>query len=304
MSAEGICYGGFGLHVTTDDIARLGTLYLNRGVFDGKRILDEKLIYEASRKHISNCGSTQTPWLDSTSSADGDVDRNSDWGMGYGWQFWRCIPDGAFRGDGAFGQYCIVMPNQDAVMAVTAGAGDMQAMLFSIWNKLLPGISSSAENSGQSELDALLKSRALTTVQGEKTSPLTAKIDGATYDFSYRGTPFNAGFYFSGDTLDIKISAGTQCYVLRAGYGYHSENHLNFSADLKSYNPPFKFLIVPDIAASWAWNEKGTLIVKCVLTKYAYTVNLKLTADGDVLNAYVTMNIQIEEPFVLKGRRA
>ena len=58
---------------------------------------------------------------------------------GYGFQFWRCR-HGAYRGDGAFGQFCIVLPKEDAVIAITANAGDMQAELNVVWDKLLPAI--------------------------------------------------------------------------------------------------------------------------------------------------------------------
>lgn len=64
-------------------------------------------------------------------------DPNREWDQGYGFQFWRCRHD-AFRGDGKDGQFCIVLPNQDAVIAMTANTGDMQVELNVVWDKLLP----------------------------------------------------------------------------------------------------------------------------------------------------------------------
>ena len=63
----------------------------------------------------------------------------SDWDQGYGYQFWRCR-HGLYRGDGAFGQFCIVMPEQDAVVAITSGTRDMQAVMNLVWDKLLPAM--------------------------------------------------------------------------------------------------------------------------------------------------------------------
>jgi hypothetical protein len=40
---------------------------------------------------------------------DNETQTNPDWRQGYGYQFWRCRHN-CYRGDGAFGQYCIVMP--------------------------------------------------------------------------------------------------------------------------------------------------------------------------------------------------
>lgn len=62
-----------------------------------------------------------------------------DWRQGYGYQFWRCRRN-ASRGDGAFGQFCIVIPDQDAVIAITAGLQNMQQVLDLIWEELLPNM--------------------------------------------------------------------------------------------------------------------------------------------------------------------
>ena len=63
----------------------------------------------------------------------------SDWLQGYGYQMWRCRHN-AFRADGAYGQYILVLPEQDAVIAVTAHLGDMQEELNLIWDNILPAL--------------------------------------------------------------------------------------------------------------------------------------------------------------------
>ena len=45
--------------------------------------------------------------------------ENPDWQEGYGFQFWMCRHD-AYRGDGAFGQFLVIVPDSDAVIVVTA----------------------------------------------------------------------------------------------------------------------------------------------------------------------------------------
>ena len=50
---------------------------------------------------------------------------------------WRCRHN-AVRADGAAGQYIIVMPDQNAVIAMTANIGDMQAEINLVWKYLLP----------------------------------------------------------------------------------------------------------------------------------------------------------------------
>ena len=108
-SPQGISAGGYGLSIRTEDIARFGQLYLQKGKWQGKQLVPEAWVEAATSRQTSN-GSNP----------------NSDWDQGYGYQFWRCR-HGAYRGDGAFGQYCIVLPEQDAVIAITSGVKDMQA---------------------------------------------------------------------------------------------------------------------------------------------------------------------------------
>ncbi len=117
---EGISIGGYGLHVRTEDIAKFGQLYLQQGKWNGKQLLTPEWIAMATSKQVSN-GS----------------DPVKDWDQGYGFQFWRCRHN-AFRGDGKDGQFCIVMPEQDAVIAITAHTGDMQSELNLVWDFLLP----------------------------------------------------------------------------------------------------------------------------------------------------------------------
>ena len=80
-------------------------------------------------------------WVELATSYHSDNSRNDqpDWQQGYGFQFWRSQHN-AYRGDGAFGQYCLVMPDQDAVFAATAGVENMQAVLDLVWKHLLPAM--------------------------------------------------------------------------------------------------------------------------------------------------------------------
>lgn len=140
-SPEGISLGGYGLFLRTEDIAKFGQLYLQKGQWQGKQLLPTAWINEATSKQVSN-GS----------------DPTKDWNQGYGYQFWRCRHD-AYRGDGKDGQFCIVLPELDAVIAITANTANMQAELNVVWDKLLPALQNEAleENSeGQKKLEATI----------------------------------------------------------------------------------------------------------------------------------------------------
>ncbi|MFO0908353.1 MAG: serine hydrolase domain-containing protein [Isosphaeraceae bacterium] len=121
-SPQGISTGGYGLSIRTEDIAKFGLLYLRNGNWNGKQLIPREWVERATTLQTSN-GS----------------DPQSDWNQGYGYQFWRSRHN-AYRGDGAFGQYCIVLPEQDTVIAITSAVNNMQQVLDLVWTRLLPAI--------------------------------------------------------------------------------------------------------------------------------------------------------------------
>jgi CubicO group peptidase (beta-lactamase class C family) len=124
-STEGNSLGGYGLYLRTEDIVKFGQLYLQKGKWHGKQLIAQEWIEEATSKQIKN-------------ENEGHAQIGPDWVEGYGFQFWRCRHN-AYRADGAGGQFIVVMPDQDAVVAITADSDNMQAELDAIWDYLLPG---------------------------------------------------------------------------------------------------------------------------------------------------------------------
>ena len=122
-SPQGVTIGGYGLFLRTEDIAKFGQLYLQNGKWNGKQIVPAKWIAAATSKQVDNEQSVVYP--------------KTDWQVGYGFQFWQCRHD-AYRGDGKDGQFCLVLPKQDAVIAMTADCRQMQDQLDIVWKYLLP----------------------------------------------------------------------------------------------------------------------------------------------------------------------
>lgn len=113
--------GGAGLYVTVGDISRFGNMLLNNGNWEGTQIVSEAYVMQATTKQIET----------------GEGGAGPDWTLGYGYQFWMC-PHGAYRGDGADGQFCIVVPELAAVIAITAQESRMQDVLNAVWATILP----------------------------------------------------------------------------------------------------------------------------------------------------------------------
>lgn len=125
---EGREIGYSGLHSTTEAIAKLGQVYLDKGKWEGKELLPQSWVAEATRSHVV-------------------PDRDDpDWSQGYGFQFWRSRH--GYRGDGAYGQYMVILPEADAVVAITSQSPAMQLVLDALWKHLLPALTSDGGPSG------------------------------------------------------------------------------------------------------------------------------------------------------------
>lgn len=166
---KGITIGGWGLNLRTPDLARFGQLYLNNGVWRGRQLVPAQWCAEAT-----------------AAQADNDIgEAPADWRQGYGYQFWRCR-HGAYRADGAFGQFCLVMPEQDAVLAITGGLSDMQRVLDLIWEHLLPAMAATAlpgAGAAEQALRQRLDGLRLPAQKG-KPSALASTVSGRTYTVS------------------------------------------------------------------------------------------------------------------------
>lgn len=135
-SPQGINTGGWGLYLKTEDLAKMGQLFLQKGKWNGQQVLPEEWVKEASAYQVPSLPAGMKPEMVKKAKMSA---KTSDWLQGYGYQMWRCRHN-AYRADGANGQYILVLPEKDAVIAVTAHIQDMQAELNLIWKYLLPAL--------------------------------------------------------------------------------------------------------------------------------------------------------------------
>lgn len=226
---KGISTGGFGLNVKTEDIARFSTFLLQKGQWQGKQLLNPEWIEEATSWHIENHGNTP------------------DWKSGYGYQFWRCQIDGVYRGDGAFGQYCVVMPQYDATFVSTSGSDDLQGILDQVWKYLIPALEDDTEQA-QDALNRKLASLHLAYPEGECTqSVLTEKV---TYQLSDNREGFQALAYDPDSGL-WTLTTRDDSFTINAGYREW------VSGVSSQAQPPasFNMDVYSRYAAAYAWKD-------------------------------------------------
>ncbi len=200
---RGINLGGTGLHIKLEDIARFGQMYLQGGVWEGKQVVPAAWVAEATYAHSDNSNTQSTP----------------DWSVGYGYQFWRCRHN-AYRGDGAFGQYCIVMPEQDAVLAMISGVRDMQVVLDKVWAHLLPAMGPEplpADAAAHNVLRTSLANLALPPVAGAPAPPAAAQWSGKVYQLADNPLGLQSvalDFAAGGSTLTVADARGTRAIAV------------------------------------------------------------------------------------------
>ncbi|RPI02811.1 MAG: class C beta-lactamase-related serine hydrolase [Calditrichaeota bacterium] len=234
---QGINFGGWGLYLKTEDIAKFGQLYLQKGWWKGQQIVPESWVAAATSRQTSNGSNPE-----------------SDWEQGYGYQFWRCRHN-IYRGDGAFGQYCIVMPDQDAVLAITGGVGDMQKPMNLVWNILLPAMEESPvvpDFTVAAALEKKLLNLGLLPVSGEVGAKYAKSVSGATYVFEQNDQGLKSvSFDMKKNPSCIVIRDDKGEHVLFSGYGTWVAGTTDFAVDA-----------VQSVAASGAWTASNQYLLK------------------------------------------
>lgn len=133
---NGTCYGGWGLYLRTEDLAKTGQLLLQKGKWNDKQIVSEDWVNQMSRMQVESAPAGIN-LIQLANNERSNVDP--DWIQGYGYQMWMCR-NNAFRADGARGQYIIVLPDQNSVVAMTANTIRMQDEINLVWKYILPAL--------------------------------------------------------------------------------------------------------------------------------------------------------------------
>jgi CubicO group peptidase (beta-lactamase class C family) len=200
---KGVSMGATELRITTESIARFGQFYLDRGVWNRQQLLSAEWIDLATSFQVPNANGAQ-----------------SDWEQGYGFQFWRCRHD-CYRGDGAFGQFCIVIPKFNMVVAMTSSVSDMQAVLDLVWEYLLGPAKSEAIPADLDAHDILKKRLASLTLpapMGNTKSPIIPEVSGKIFKSTAETDGFDTctfDFDPMGCTMTVRTSKGDRS--IRAG---------------------------------------------------------------------------------------
>lgn len=263
LSPQGINTGGYGLSIRTEDIAKFGQLYLKKGDWMGKRIIPESWVEAATARQTSNGSNPK-----------------SDWDQGYGYQFWRARHN-AYRGDGAFGQFCVVLPDQDAVIAMTSGVGDMQGVLNAVWDKLYPALkpgSLSPDADSLAKLTAKLNSLSLGLPEGSGTP---AKAMGKKFVFPANPRKLES-IVLEGDTNAVTLVAKFDGVEQRIACG---------KGEWKKTRAAWGAGPAQAAAVAGAWTKDDTYKAVICLYETPFVLTTTFTFAGDELRVASESNV-------------
>ena len=259
-SPNGIHIGGWGMSLKTEDIAKFGQLYLQHGRWGDRQLIPAQWVKAAT--------ACQVP------CALGD---QADWQEGYGYQFWRARHN-AFRGDGAFGQFCLVLPDQDTVVAITAGLQNMQQVLDLIWEELLPNLQS--ERISVTE-PVQFPEMCLPKAGGASASPLTAQFNGRRWKLSENPGLFShVTFHFTESGVTLEFAAAATTETLTAKYGDWSVGQIRLENDA-----PRRY------AASAGWAKPDELQLHICCYEQPFTIELRCLFTQNHLTLEMKFNV-------------
>lgn len=276
-SPEGITTGGWGLFIQPESLAKMGQLLLQKGKWNGKQLLSESWVGQMMQTHIDT----------------GD-------GRGYGYQMWEASKDGAYRADGRFGQYIVVMPKQDMVVVITQCSNSPNPWVVS--RLLAPAVQAGAlmTDKGYQALQKQLQSYRYPTINGKAKSSITKQLNGKTFklsdnQFGWRNISFQQGdkqltvVITNEQGISSELSAGFRHWdtIWTAAYPPYS---MNARQKFKGIEGPFA------VSACYAWSATNTLHLNLQYVNWISALDVTFTFQGDNVQVTVHKNYEPDVP--------
>jgi hypothetical protein len=276
MDPKGINTGGWGLHLKTEDIAKFGQFYLQKGKWNGSQLLSQDWITMATSKQVSN-GSNP----------------DNDWMQGYGFQFWRSRYN-TYRGDGAMGQFCLVFPDQDTVVAITSGTNNMGEIMQLTWDIILPVLKEGKIPRNDQALLALQKKIAslkIKAVEGQMTNRQQKKWLNKEFHFDENDQGIKTISFKTQNkeySVQIKMEGGIQ--IIPFGQQRYIKakvkGHLPYSRTRRSSFIPessLRYIKNKTIASNGAWTDENEFHLRVYLYETPARMNYKFKFSDDGL---------------------
>lgn len=260
LSPGGHNTAGFGLRLQAESMAKIGLLILHGGQWNGRQLVSTEWIDQMTTAHINYKNPSPTP---------------SDTNQGYCYQMWRCLIPGAFRADGAYGQFIIISPEHDMVVVVNGYSARTAAELRLVREVLVPGVTDAAPDKrirrAEQEMTRRLAAQSLPLPAGTATSRRSADVLDRTVAFAENGRGYR-------DVLATQVDKNTIRLTVTNSRGEQLSYNLTarrWSDPQPAVVPPYHNGAAPAdrpridglpqgggdflVSGSYAWRPDGTL---------------------------------------------
>jgi len=277
LAPGGFNSGGNGLSCTTEDSLKFGVLHLNKGLWEGRQLLSPEWIAKATRNQVDDVWMGEfdgKQYLPRNKDAANEAKRE-----GYGYQWWM-TPQGGYYASGVFGQYCIVLPEQDTVIAFTCGLRLGERRLHAaIWEQLFPGLGREVTDpqASQARLDALIDGLRLPTLQGLSESPHAAELQGRFSIEPNEDGVRELAFDFHDDYCDFSLVDHRGTHRLRVGLQQPVESVTSLTGNYlhHQYQPE-----QTPVIAHARWTEAGELRMDWRFVETAFGDHVSCRLEG------------------------
>lgn len=272
----GVTAGGMGLSITTESLAKVGVLLLNKGEYFGKRIISEEYIDLATSPRVTKQNGIE------------DISMKKYSGSQYGYQFHIGL-DGSFRADGAFGQICFVAPKEKIIVAATSRGSKMETLLRLIHTHLLKGNQSDMRVNQQDYNDLQKKlSEMEYTVPKYKDIPSGVPVlNNSTYNVEENPNGIKKIILNQkGIELDCRIIyKEKKCNNLRFDFTKPIHDKDIFVKDIQTHEQKY---------ISYAsWENNSVLDLNLIYIETPYVVNYRLTFIEDTIRIDFHINVSL-----------
>jgi CubicO group peptidase (beta-lactamase class C family) len=268
QSPSGVDAGGWGLSITTEDLAAFGLTYLHGGRWNGRQVVPQHWVEQSIARQVEN----------------GDGAPASDWAEGYGYQFWRSR-HGAYRADGAFGQVSIALPEHDTLLVMTAGLADMQSQMDVAWEHLLPALGSPgplpADAAAVAALAARVSSLGITPPGGAAATATSARVNGRTYRLPRNPAGIESvTLEAESDRTALVVVDARGAHVVEAAPGRWREGRTSLLAEEET-----------PVAAAGGWSDDASFLARIIQTETPFSITIALDFAGDEVTLTVDQNV-------------
>jgi len=254
---SGVEAGGWGLFITTEELAKFTLCYLHGGVFNGKQVIPAKWARDAAEKQVEN-----HQYIEVANTS------------GYGYCFWRNpVPD-SYRADGFFSQFAVIFEKYDAVLVMTAVEIDEEKTRDCLWRHFPKTfIDKSAESYAKTASEVKPELKPLPELAAAPRSVLEKSIAGKTIQIKRKHMMNLIGFPMSMLTLSVVYMSADKAGNIDEVMLEFSENECSMSwkegnfkntivcgMDGKTRNSPIKLAGFDFTASSTAaWENENSL---------------------------------------------